>query len=184
MNTLKERLFQESRDLIYQYKEVPFQLSAGGESHHYFNCKKITLVPERLGLLARVIIEELLPSSGVDGFQGVGGLTMGSDPMAFALSLEYLSRGKVVYPLIVRKEPKGHGTGQQIEGEKESVKKVLLLDDVVTTAGSSLKAVRAFRESGIQVEAAVCIVDREEGGHEALEKEGIRLFPIFRKSDF
>lgn len=133
--------------------------------------------------MAEAILEEIFPS--LKRFpEAVGGLTLGADPIAYALSLAAHSRGKIVYPLIVRKESKEHGLKKRIEGEFERVKSALVVDDVITTAGSTLKAVAALREAGLIVEEAVCIVDREEGGREALEREGILLHSLFRKSDF
>lgn len=181
---LTEKLFQMAKNTIYRYSETEFMLASGQMSHHYFNCKRITLNPVSLSLMARAIRDEVLPSAGIVDLQAVGGLTMGADPMAYSLSLSFLEQGKEVFPLIVRKEVKGHGTGKRIEGETEGIKTVLLLDDVVTTAGSSLKAADAFREAGISVTDAVCIVDREEGGREAMDREGIRLHSLFLKSDF
>lgn len=181
---LSRELFQAARSGIYRYSEEPFLLASGRKSHHYFNCKKITLVPANLRLLARAIRDEIIPAENLPDPRATGGLTMGADPIAYALSLAYLERGLTVYPLIVRKEAKGHGLGRRIEGEAEGVREVLVLDDVITTAGSLLKAVQAFRNSGLVVRYAVSIVDRQEGGREALEREGIRLFSLFRKSDF
>lgn len=181
---LTEKLFKLSRDEIYRYSSEPFTLASGQQSNHYFNCKKITLIPERLNLLALCLVGELIPSFRKELPPAVGGLTLGADPIAYSVSLEYHRSGKVVFPLIVRKEMKKHGTGRQIEGETDKIKEVLVLDDVITTAGSTLKAVEAFRSSGIEVRQAVCIVDREEGGFEALEKEGIELFSLYKKSDF
>ena len=182
---LTGELFQSAGSSIYRYSEKPFLLASGKESNHYFNCKKITLEPARLSLLARALRDELIPGSGLQGsFQAAGGLTMGADPIAFALSLAYLEKGEIIHPVVVRKEPKDHGTGQQVEGVLEDVKTVLLLDDVITTGGSSLRAVRALRKAGYEVRHALCIIDREEGGSEALHEEGIELFSLFRKSDF
>ncbi len=185
MSEKRTRLFQESRSEIYQYREEPFQLSSGGTSNHYFNCRKITLVPGRLRLLAEIIRDEILSSQVPEkDFQGIGGLTMGADPVAFALSLAFLDKGFTVFPLIVRKEAKGHGLGRRIEGEVSQVKKLILLDDVVTTAGSGIKALEAFRESGIQIDTAVCVIDREEGGSEALKVKGVTLLSVYKKSEF
>lgn len=140
--------------------------------------------PAHLAMLADALRGEVIENR-LEGIpSSVGGLTMGADPIAYALSLSYREHGQIVYPLIVRKEAKDHGTGKQIEGEVESVDSVLLLDDVITTGGSSLKAAEAFRKAGLKVTHAVCIIDREEGGRESLEKEGITLFSLYRKSDF
>ena len=178
-------LFDDSRQRIYQFRSEPFLLSSGKESNHYFNCRKITMVPDLLQRLSVALRDELLPRIGYpDGPPAAGGLTLGSDPIAFGLSLAYQAVGKTVYPIVVRKAAKEHGTGRQIEGEAEQVREVLLVDDVVTTAGASLKAVAALRAAGLIVRTAVCVVDRQEGGAEALRAEGIELHGLFLKSDF
>lgn len=183
MGPLAKELFEATRNHIYQFREEPFTLASGRKSRHYFNCKKITLVPGRLHMLARVLRDEVIPAAGLSP-EAVGGLTLGADPIGCALSLAYHEAGKQVVPLIVRKEAKSHGTGQKIEGEWKGVHEVLVLDDVITTAGSTLQAVTAFREAGLVVRHAVCIVNREEGGEQALREQGITLFQVFKKSDF
>ncbi len=181
---LSEKLFSDSHKELYQYREEPFLLASGNKSNHYFNCKKITLIPSRLEMLASAVCDELLPTENLGEIPAAGGLTLGADPIAVALSLAFLKRGKTVYPLIVRKEAKSHGTGAQIEGEWGLVKSALVLDDVVTTGGSTQKAVDAFRKAGLEIKAAVCIVDRQEGGREALLEQGVKLYSVFKKSDF
>jgi len=182
MGPLAQQLFETSKDHIYQFREEPFTLASGRKSRHYFNCKKITLHPARLNLLARVLRDEIIPGLGEP--QAVGGLTLGADPIGCALSLAYHEKGLLVFPLIVRKETKGHGTGQKIEGEWNAVKEVLVLDDVITTAGSTLIAVRAFRDAGLIVRNAICVVNREEGGEDALRSENVAVSWVFKKSDF
>ncbi len=183
MGPLAQQLFADASAEVYRYSSEPFKLASGQLSHHYFNCKRITLTPARLALLARVFCDEVIPQSG-PAPEAAGGLTLGADPIAYAVSLAYLAKGQTVYPLIVRKEAKEHGLARRIEGEYQLVKEVLLIDDVVTTAGSSLKAVEAFRAAGLTVRRCICIVDREEGGREALKAAGIDLFAVFKKSDF
>lgn len=183
MGPLARELFEKSRNLIYQFREEPFILASGRKSRHYFNCKKVTLYPDRLALLARTLRDEVIPGAGLSP-AAVGGLTLGADPIGISLALAYIEKGRTVYPLIVRKEAKGHGTGQRIEGAWQEVSEVLVLDDVITTAGSTLNAVSAFREAGLQVKDAVCIINREEGGEDALRDAGIRLHSVFKKSDF
>lgn len=180
---LTRELFDIARNDIYRYSAEPFTLASGLKSQHYFNCKRITMHPARLELLARALRDELIPKSGAVP-EAVGGLTLGADPIAYALSLAYHAAGKLCYPLIVRKDAKQHGTGQRIEGELSKVKSVLLIDDVVTTAGSSIKALEAFRQAGLHVDRAICIVDREEGGREALRGAGVELYALFKKSEF
>lgn len=181
--SLKPQILDWMKSYAYRYAEVPFRLASGLESHHYFNCKEITLHPERLSILASCLIDEII-SKLPGSFDAVGGLTLGADPLSYALSLEYQRRGRLIYPLIVRKEAKGHGTGQQIEGYWKETKQCLVLDDVITTGGSTIKAVNALRAAGIEVTKGVCILDREEGGKEALEKVGVHMESLFKKADF
>ncbi|EMY60010.1 orotate phosphoribosyltransferase [Leptospira terpstrae] len=181
--TLRDQLFLWMKTYVYRYSEAPFRLASGLESHHYFNCKEITLHPERLAVLAECFVEEIIPKLGIE-FQAVGGLTLGADPLAYSIALSYQRKGKLVYPLVVRKEAKGHGTGQQIEGFWREIKSCLVVDDVITTGGSTLKAVQALREAGISVTKGICILNQEEGGAENLEKSGIQMESIFRKSEF
>lgn len=179
-----KELFKQSAAEIYRYSREPFMLASGKESNHYFNCKKITLLPDRLRLLSLAFRDELIPQFFKAVPEAVGGLTLGADPISYALSLAYLEKGKNVMPLVVRKEAKGHGTGKMIEGEYANLKQVLVVDDVITTGGSTLKAVRALRDVGLVVDSAISIVDREEGGKEALAAEGIALYSLFIKRDF
>lgn len=181
--TYRNQLFLWMKSHVYRYSEAPFRLASGLESHHYFNCKEITLHPERLATLAECFVEEIIPKLGLD-FQAVGGLTLGADPLAYSIALAYQRKGKLIYPLVVRKEAKGHGTGQQIEGFWKETQTCLVVDDVITTGGSTLKAVQALREAGISVTKGICILNREEGGSENLEKSGIQMESIFRKSEF
>ncbi|PJZ45012.1 orotate phosphoribosyltransferase [Leptospira brenneri] len=179
----RDQLLVWMKSHVYRYSETPFRLASGLESHHYFNCKEVTLHPERLTILAECFVEEIIPKLGIE-FQAVGGLTLGADPLAYSIALSYQKRGKLVYPLVVRKEAKGHGTGQQIEGFWKEVKSCLVVDDVITTGGSTLKAVQVLREVGISVTKGICILNREEGGAENLENAGIQMESIFRKSEF
>ena len=182
--TSSQKLLDLAGSEIYQYRKEPFELASGNMSNHYFNCRKITLHPERLALLIQVIHDSLLPEENLYDTPAIGGMTMGADPIILGLALKYQSRGKSVFPLIVRKEAKGHGMGRQIEGEWEAVKSVLAIDDVITTGGSTIKAIKAFREAGLEVNSAICIVDREEGGTEALAAEGVKLYSVFKKRNF
>lgn len=184
MSPITKSLFNKVHTFIYIYSEKPFQLSSGKMSHHYFNCKKITLNPEFLYLAVQSICEELIPQNNIPIPEAVGGLTLGADPLAYGISLYYHQKNLKCYPCIVRKEVKQYGTQKQIEGELEHIKEVIVLDDVVTTGGSTLKAVDAFRNAGKIVQYAICLIDREEGGKENLEKENVKLFSLWKKSDF
>ncbi|GIX40374.1 MAG: orotate phosphoribosyltransferase [Leptospiraceae bacterium] len=184
MPPLTKSLFDKAHSFIYMYSEKPFQLSSGKMSHHYFNCKKITLHPEFLYLAVQAICEELIPENNIPIPEAIGGLTLGADPLAYGISLYYYQKNIRCFPCIVRKEIKHYGTQKQIEGEIDSISEVIVLDDVITTGGSTLKAVDAFRKAGKNVRYAICLVDREEGGKENLLKENIELYSLWKKTDF
>jgi len=159
-------------------------LSSGRRSDFYIDCKRTMLTAEGHYLVGRLLlaaIREHLPQAAA-----IGGLTLGADPLASAVSL---TSHLALHPLpafIVRKEPKGHGTGQWIEG-REAIPEgatVAVLEDVVTTGGSSLKAVERVRAAGFQAPMAFALVDRLEGGREALQAQGVTLHPLFTRRDF
>jgi orotate phosphoribosyltransferase len=183
MNSDLQTLFHHLKKTSYRYSETPFQLSSGGTSHHYFNCKTATLHPFYLNLMAKIIVEEVIPSLG-PSFDSVGGLTLGADPLTYAISLYSESKGNHLMPLVVRKEPKGHGTKQRIEGDLSQAKICLVVEDVVTSGKSSLSAVDAFQEEGILTPWVVSLLDREEGGEENLLKRNLKLYSLFKKSQF
>jgi orotate phosphoribosyltransferase len=180
---VRQNLFLLMKEKVYRYNEEPFTLASGKKSHHYFNCKEILLHPDRLALLGDYIVNYFLPKNGLHP-QAVGGLTMGADPISYAVALSFQKMNKIVYPLVVRKEAKDHGTKKLVEGSISSIQSCLVVDDVITTGGSTLKAVEALRASGIIVDQGICILDREEGGYEALKQAGVTMYPIFKKSDF
>tara|TARA_B100000427_G_C15489658_1_gene586945 strand:- start:859 stop:1383 length:525 start_codon:yes stop_codon:yes gene_type:complete len=162
----------------YAYKKGEFTLSSGKTSEHYVNCKPVTLTGRGLTLTSLLMLKELDATI-------VGGLTLGADPLVSGVSLVSALDGRMVNALIVRKEPKGHGTGAWIEGpELPKGTKVTVLEDVVTTGGSAVKAAEKLRDAGYVVETVVAIVDRQEGGVEAMEKEGLKLRSIFTLEDF
>ena len=176
----RERLKDMIRERSLKVADEPvFRLASGKMSRYYLDLKQITFDPEGAYLIGRLMYElvrEFEPTA-------VGGLTLGADPIAYAVSFVSYMDGSPLKPFVVRKEPKDHGTGRQIEGLVEKGEKVAVLEDVVTTAGSSLKAVRACRTAGLEVVGVFAIVDREEGGKENLEREGIALYSLFRVSD-
>ncbi len=173
---LKELIKERSLKVA---SEPIFKLSSGKMSRFYVDLKRITFDPEGVYLVGRLMYE-LVKGHKPDG---VGGLTLGADPIAYAVSFVSLQEGNPLKPFVVRKEPKGHGMGRQIEGLLEKGNRVAVLEDVVTTAGSSLKAVRACREAGLEVLGVFAVVDREEGGRENLKKEGVELYSLFKLSE-
>ena len=157
------------------YRHGSFTLASGRRSNHYVNCKPVSLSGEGLALLAVQMLNQVEP-----GAAAVAGLTLGADPLVSGVAQAAALAGRSLDALIVRKEPKGHGTGAWLEGplpEPGSV--ITVLEDVVTTGGSSLKAVQQLREAGYTVERVITIVDRQEGGLEAMNAAGLELRSLF-----
>lgn len=160
------------------YREGNFTLSSGKQSDFYVDIKNVSLHPEGASLIGE-LTWELLDTAQ---FAAVGGPTLGADPLATALSLAALDSGKVMPAFIIRKEPKKHGTSQWIEGRENlpAGAEVLVVEDVVTTGGSSLKAIEKVRAEGFQVTTLVAVLDRLEGGEAALREAGVKLVALTR----
>ena len=156
-----------------------FTLASGKKSKYYFDSKKTTLLAEGAYLTAREILK-VVRDKGLDA-QAIGGLTLGADPIVCPVAALSHLEGPALRAFIVRKEAKDHGTARRIEGSLEPGSRVIIVDDVVTTAGSTLKAIEAAEEEGHTVAAVICLVDREEGGAEKLSK--YPFYPIFRRSE-
>ena len=157
------------------YRLGDFSLASGKKSPHYVNCKPVSL--SGLGLLS---ISSLFLKQINESDSGVAGLTLGADPLVSGVVILAAQSGIDLNGLIVRKEAKGHGTGAWLEGPlppKGSV--ITVLEDVVTTGGSSLKAVEQLRNQGYLVKQVLAIVDREEGGLDAMSKADLELNSLF-----
>jgi orotate phosphoribosyltransferase len=160
-----------------------FTLASGRESDLYLNLKSTMMDPRGAHLCAKAFLDRVPP-----GTDYVGGIEMGAVPVIAALAAVSDVVGRPVRTFFVRKAPKDHGTQEVIEGlatgESLAGKRVLVTDDVATTAGSVLKAVVAARAAGAIVEDALVLVDRQEGGTEALAAHGVRLASVFVGDDF
>ena len=176
----KEKLAKMIKEKALKVADEPiFKLSSGKMSRYYIDLKQVTFDPEGAYLVGKVmygLVREFNPDA-------CGGLTLGADPIAYAITFVSLMDGNPIKPFVVRKEPKSHGMGRQIEGLLEGKERVAILEDVVTTGGSALKAVKACRNYGLEILGVFAVVDREEGGKENLEKEGIPLYSVFKLSE-
>jgi orotate phosphoribosyltransferase len=177
----RQRLLTLLKWLSFEEREVT--LASGAKSNFYIDCKQTVLTAEGhflVGSLFNRILAERAPE-----VEAIGGVTMGADPLASAVSTLSFLTGRPLPAFYVRKEAKGHGTAAWIEGTKSlrPGMPVAILEDVVTTGGSALKAIARAREHGLKVAIILGIVDREEGGRETLEKEA-PLVTLFRRRDF
>jgi orotate phosphoribosyltransferase len=151
-----------------------FRLASGKTADFYLDCRKVTLDGEGANLVGRGVLDAIrddLPDC-------VGGMAIGADPITAATITLAHQRGIVLRGFIVRKEPKGHGTGQQVEGPVEPGQRAVIVEDVATTGGSILSAVNKAREFGLVVDRAIAIVDRGEGASERLAAESITLLSL------
>jgi orotate phosphoribosyltransferase len=176
----RARLLELLRTRSFQEREVT--LSSGLKSNFYIDTKKVSLDAEGamlIGELFHMLVDEVAPTA-----VAVGGLTLGADPLATATSIASFQAGRPRAAFIVRKEPKGHGTGQWIEstGLPEGAP-VVILEDVVTTGASTLRAIERAKAAGFRILHAIGLVDREEGGREAVTKE-TPLTTLFTRRDF
>ena len=161
------------------YQEGDFALSSGQRSTYYINGKLVTLHPQGALMVGRLILDLLSPD-----IQGVAGLTLGADPIVTAVSLVAAYQQRTLFPYIVRKEAKGHGTQAFIEGVPlPAGTAIVVLEDVVTTGQSALKAVDRLLAAGYQVNQILALVDRQEGGSELYQEKGLDFKSVFTIKD-
>ncbi|MEO0430240.1 MAG: orotate phosphoribosyltransferase [Cyanobacteria bacterium J06656_5] len=172
---------QQLLDLICTdaYKEGDFILSSGKQSTYYINGKLVTLHPQGGQMVGRVMLDYI-----DDSVVGVGGLTLGADPIVTAVSVVAAYEGRSITPLIVRKEAKGHGTQAYIEGPVlPAESNVVILEDVVTTGQSAMKAITRLRAAGYAVNQVISLVDRQQGGAEYYIQENIDFKAVYTISE-
>ena len=176
-STLRQRLL----DLFCRvaYKEGDFLLSSGQSSSYYINGKQVTLHPQGGLMVGRLLLDKLPENT-----QAVAGLTLGADPIVTAVSVVGAYRDRPIIPLIVRKEAKGHGAKADIEGlTLPDETPVVVLEDVVTTGQSALKAVDRLQQAGYNVKEVIALVDRQQGGAELYQKKQLKFQTIFTIQD-
>lgn len=160
------------------YRAGEVTLTSGRKSDYYFDCKQTALHPEGAWLIGNLLFN-LLP----EGIVGVGGMTLGADPLVTAVSIASFLRGRPLPAFIVRKASKGHGTNQFLEGLSnfQPGDTVALLEDVVTTGGTLLTVIDRVQEAGLTVGAVLTVLDRNEGGAEKLAERGFPLLSVFSR---
>ena len=178
----RARLLVLMRELSFERRKVI--LASGKESDFYVDCKRTALTAEGHVLVGRLLFDRIRQVKPL--LRGAGGLTLGADPLASAVAYTSFLASEPVDAFIVRKEPKGHGTGQSIEGRKTipDGSRVAVLEDVITTGGSAIKAIERCRAEGLVVAGCFALVDRMEGGREAIEALGVPVDALFTRRDF
>jgi orotate phosphoribosyltransferase len=169
--------------LRLSYREGDFTLSSGQKSSFYIDLKPTILHPEGATLLGNLCVDWMIRENL--RFDGVGGLTLGADPLVMAVSLAAFRKGLLIPATMIRKEPKKHGTSRFIEGVENFRPggSFLVMEDVVTTGGSAMKAVEILKSEGFRPTHVFTLVDRESGGREAFGKAGTPLHSIFTLSE-
>ena len=160
-----------------------FTLASGGTSDVYVGCKLTTCLAEAMPLIGRAFLRKIHSRGWLP--EAVGGLTLGADPIAYATARESLEIGPPINAFIVRKEPKKHGMQRFIEGlEQTEGLRVVVIDDVCTKGGSTAQAIEQAKAAGMKVLGALCLVDREMGATELLDRRfGCALDSIFKLND-
>ena len=177
MNTHKKTLLHLIKERAYKHGD--FVLSSGRKTQHYVNCKPVTLSCEGNALLSHLLIEKVEKDA-----VAVGGLTLGADPLVCGVAQKaYYTGDRHLDALIVRKNPKGHGTKEVIEGNKPPKGSIVtVLEDVTTTGSSAIKAVNVLRDAGYIVNRVVAIVDRQEN-HKVWENNEIEFISLYKLED-
>ena len=174
----KERLQKLVGEKALEFGE--FVLASGKIGKYYLDCRRVTLDSQGAKLIALGILEML----GEDLPDAVGGMAIGADPITAAVLTEAATQNKDLRGFIVRKEAKAHGKGNQVEGPVAAGDKVVILEDVVTTGGSSLRAIEHVEATGLEVVGVIAIIDRLEGGREAFAAQGYELRTLLTVQDF
>lgn len=185
LDATRERLRVLLHTLSYEEREVV--LASGQKSSFYVDVKQTALTGEGHALIGRLFFARLvaLESAGAGPFAAVAGMSIGADPLSSSLALTAHLAGRELTAIYVRKEAKGHGTGAYLEGTKSvpAGARVVLVEDVVTTGGSTLSACARVRDAGFVVTDVLAILDRAQGGRENLAKEGLALHALFTLDD-
>lgn len=158
-----------------------FTLASGKQSSFYIDARLTTMSPEGLSAIGSVGLA-MIRERGWNP-DSIGGLTLGADPVSYAISYASASEAHPIRAFTVRKEAKSHGTGKLIEGPFNASDRVVVTEDVITTGGSALRAMEALRAAGATILGVLAVVDREEGGREAIEATGIPVATIARVSE-
>jgi orotate phosphoribosyltransferase len=161
-------------------KRGQFTLASGKQSTFYIDARLTTMSPEGLSIIGPLALSTIRQTGW--SITAVGGLTLGADPIAYAISYASARSDHPLRAFTVRKEAKGHGTGKLLEGPFREGDRVAVIEDVLTTGGSALRAIDAIRDAGGSVIGVLALVDREEGARQAIEKTGIPVVTLVTAS--
>lgn len=177
---MKQRLIELIIDKAFKYSEEPvFKLVSGRMSNYYFNCKTITLHPEGMHLVGSIIYDMIHDSCPA----GIGGLTLGADPIANAVAYTSYLKGSPIEAFVIRKTAKAHGTMQWIEGNVKAGDRVIIVDDVITTGKSTIEAIGRAREANLDIIKVIAMIDRLEGGRENIEALGLAVEAVVTREE-
>lgn len=177
---MKNRLMHLIIEKAFKYSAEPvFKLVSGRTSNYYFNCKTITLHPEGMHLVGGIIYDMVQASSPA----GIGGLTLGADPIAAAVAYTSYLKGHPIEAFVIRKTAKAHGTMQWVEGNVKAGDRVIIVDDVITTGKSTIEAVGRAKEAGLEIVKVVAMIDRQEGGRENIEALGLTVEAVVTREE-
>lgn len=180
----RQQLIEYIRKHSFQRSETPiFKLSSGNLSNFYFNLKKTTYSPLGQYLIGNLVFDKIR-ELGLKP-RAIGGLTMGADPIATATAYTSHLRDEPIEAMVIRKDPKGHGTMSQIEGNIREGDDVIVIDDVVTTGGSTIKAMEVAKRAGLRIIAVIILLDRGEfEGRQNIERLGYPVHSLLTMKDF
>ncbi|KKL48868.1 hypothetical protein LCGC14_2321230 [marine sediment metagenome] len=179
----REKLIELVRERSFLESDEPvFKLASGEMSKVYFDLRLTTLSPEGQNLIGSLMFDKL-HELGLKP-KATGGLTMGADPVACSLAHVSYMEGSPIEALVIRKEPKDHGRGRQIEGNVDEGDDIVIIDDVLTTGGSTIKAVKIARSYGLNVLAAIVVLDRCEKNGKANVAEHCPIYSLLEISDY
>ena len=177
---MKQELIQLICEKSFKYSRKPsFKLVSGKMSHFYVNCKPTTLSPRGMFLVGHLVFDAIKDLKA----HGIGGLTFGADPMAIATAFVSELKAKPMNAFSIRKTQKDHGIVRWIEGDMNPGQRVVIIDDVVTTGGSTIQAIERARSEGLEVVRAVILVDRQEGGLENIREHVTDVTAIITRDD-
>ena len=160
-----------------------FTLASGKQASFYLDCRKVTLHPQGANLIASGLLDLVLDKSQGNPPDSVGGLAIGADPITASMVVHAGLRNLPMLGFMVRKEAKTHGTGKLVEGPVESGMSCVIVEDVITSGGSALKAAESAKDYGLKVLGIYGVIDRLEGGRQAIELAGYRLETLLTIND-